>query len=137
MIYKFLRTLPRKASTIAIFTMTGLASIALLISQEFRDQGTRRVGRTISLCSINMMMTFMVTIFYPFMTELYPSRMRGTAVGCLVFYGRMVSSFSSDISDFSFNVLRINGMVVASMLSLVIVPLAFFLPETINKKKVD
>ena len=48
-----------------------------------------------------MMMTFMVTIFYPYMAELYPSRMRGTAVGFLVFFGRMVSSFSSDLSDFS------------------------------------
>lgn len=117
--YPVLLHAKRKPAQLIGFCLTLLASGAYIFVEN-------EVLRYVLIGLMRFGICFTFILIYCFTTELYPTQIRGLAFGIANTFGRIATIFASAMVTVNGNVF----MLITAFLSVLIIVLTFFLPET-------
>lgn len=106
--------------------------IALAIAPQFKNDNL--VQAQIVVIFVKGGMSVLYVVLYQYGTELFPTRVRGTANGICITSAKFMSFVSSNLISLSKNTLHVNPMVGCAATCLFALPAFIWLPETFEQK---
>ena len=105
--------------------------IAFDITAKKWNENVLRWSQTIVSCLIKLVLCINYSLIFNYCSELFPTKMRGFALGICVFIGRVMVIFSFFIQRIT-DSLQINPMIGTIIGALIALPITLCLPETIS-----
>ena len=128
--------LPRKCCTIFSFLFMTSGAVMLYIFRNIISdfKGEKLLETMIVSFILKGGMSFELVVLFVYITELFPTSIRGTANSIIVLTGKLIALSSVYLINFSVYNLDTNPMVACGVMCLFVLPFMYFLPETKGRK---
>ena len=111
-------------------------SILLMINEFNKKNDSYKVLATTLSCVFKMANSAMFSLSFNYISELFPTKIRGLTTGLIVCAGRLSNSFASTIDHFS-TIYDIHPLILTALPTLFSIPASYFLPETAEKNLIN
>lgn len=129
----FMYKMPRRLSTIIFQVLTIFGAALLFFLSLMENTGKVKLMKTIvSTCILTVVNAGQFPFFYAGLSELFPTRVRGTSNALILFLCKMMGSFAPFLSSFAQN-RGYHIMVGCSALTILALPLTFLQVETLQE----
>lgn len=114
------------------------AIILIILSKIFEDNDLNKLLKTIiSTCLIATVNSAQFPILFAYISEIYPTKMRGLGNALVLFSGKLLGALAPFMENFSIDY-GLHVLVGCSSFLVVSIPLSFFVKETlVDKKEVE
>lgn len=109
-----------------------LVLIMIELTSPAWNMSTLKWTQTVVSCMIKMVFCVNYGLIFNYVSELFPTKIRGMTLGICVFFGRFMVVFaliSQNLTDY----FEINPMIGTIFGSLLVLPITLCLPETLNQ----
>ena len=131
----FTHRMKRKKWTLLFQTMILGITIGLaVLSKEPQTELVKQLQAILAALLMPTVISAMFPLFYIYITEVFPSEVRGTANACVLFLARLVGSFAPFFEALSEH-FNMHILVGCSLLVFVSLPLGLGMKETLVSKK--
>lgn len=127
--------IPRRILNFSCALIVILLDVVLLIFDSTSNRwnnSTLRWSQTIVSCLIKLVLCINYALIFNYCSELFPTKIRGMALGVCVFFGRFMIIFSFLLQNLT-DYFEINPMIGTVFGSLLVLPITLCLPETLNQ----
>jgi MFS family permease len=132
-ILPFAHKMPRKRWMIIFQIIILIAAGLLFVLSGMPDSDlVRWLKLIVSTCIIAVVNSCQFVFLFAYISELFPTKIRGMANALVLFSSKMIGSFSPMIETFAKNK-NLHIMVGCSVVTLISLPLSFFISETLKQ----
>lgn len=127
--------IPRKTLNFACAAIVIILDVILIVfdlTAEGWSNSALRWSQTIVSCLIKLMFCINYALIFNYCSELFPTKIRGMALGVCVFFGRVMIIFAFFLQNLT-DYFEINPMIGTIFGSLLVLPVTLCLPETLNQ----
>ena len=134
----FLPKMPRKLWSQIFLIAISIVGGFLWAIRTFLEDWTysRLLESLLAAGCVNILVWLLYCMNYIHVVESFPIRIRGLAVGIVILTAKILSSFSSYVTDFS-KELGYNSLFLCCMFCLLALPFTLIFRETLEKEEVD
>ena len=129
-------TVKRRSLNITCNIIYLVGAILLLLNEYNKHNYSYRIYATTMSCCLKMANSACFSLAFNYISELFPSKIRGLATGLIVCFGRLSNSFATTIDHLS-TIYDIHPLILTAIPSIFALPACYFLPETLNKNLIN
>ena len=133
--FPFATKMKRRQTTVICCTVIVLGAVTILVLDQMATEESR-YNQTIGWLAVIACKgpaSIMYTYINNYMAETFPTEIRGAGAGLVTAIARYIGASSALIKSYTKGS-GIDLIVPCSVLSILVIPVAFFMPETLNKQ---
>ena len=136
LILPFSHTLKRRKVNIICNICVIIGALLLLLNEENKGTDKYSIIATILSCFLKMINSATYSLAFNYISELFPTKIRGLATGLIVCTGRISNCFASTFEHFS-TIYDIHPLILCAVPAILALPASILLPETANKALIN
>ena len=128
------RTRRKLLNLATVLATLAISTILMIIKfMHYKDNFYGKIFQSALSILLKLFVAMNYSLVFTYGSELFPTKLRGLALGISVFVGRILISFCSYLESFA-DYEHIHPMVTSAFGAILALPCILILPETLNKK---
>ena len=113
-----------------------IGGLLLLINESNKGKASYKVYATGLSCFLRLVNSACFSLAFNYISELFPTRIRGLATGLIVCTGRLSNCLASTFEHLS-TIYDLHPLILTAIPAVFALPACLFLPETVNKNLIN